>query len=607
MNTRKITRKLATIFIVFIFISAYINIVYSYELQPNVQTNNIPKTASTINEDYNTIIILNSSRTIDVGKYGVINATDSLTFYNNGTNPIGYAYYCINSNFEQKLLYISAQSGFGPSLSIQLSNYRIMDNLTYMIFFNQPLLPGSSINVSVNAVYANLITISGSYTSETNVFTLNLVPFSPYTIVSDLTSIIIPKGTTSNQYSPQSSSVSGTVKSYTRSNINGFTNENITVSYTDTKYSILVMKSLTREIDVNPWGYIKVTEQQVIQNIGLITVTDYNYTITGDVKNITVTDPIGTLSGVDVDNVTNPDGLTRNVTMDLTSNRSPLRPNSTASFTVAYILPINNYLKSGLESSGFKINLYNLFQAHMLIMYEKNVIYLYAGNKITSNSIDPNSINFGKNSLILTYTDSNVVPMAAKYLYVVYTMNYFQIFWRGILFSLITMALLSAYVVFRKRSRKGKEVEEEFIESIVPEKEIREFITLYEEMNAVRIDIRQLDESLSKKKIAKKLYAKQKKTLESKLKETQEEIKPFKKTLLNTGGRFTEIVQKLDLKEAEFLSNEDSIKLHDDRYKRGKLPSKQAYNTLKAQMLKNSEKIQREIDKSINELKAFLI
>ena len=110
-----------------------------------------------------------------------------------------------------------------------------------------------------------------------------------------------------------------------------------------------------------------------------------------------------------------------------------------------------------------------------------------------------------------------------------------------------------------------------------------------------------------KKKIAKKAYSKQIKVLEAKLKTTQEEIKPFKKIILEARGPIAEIVKRLDLREAELISNQDGIKLYDERYKKGKLPSKQAYRTLRKQMVDNGEKIQKQIDRLINQMKAYLI
>ena len=67
------------------------------------------------------------------------------------------------------------------------------------------------------------------------------------------------------------------------------------------------------------------------------------------------------------------------------------------------------------------------------------------------------------------------------------------------------------------------------------------------------------------------------------------------------------IIQKLDYLEAEKVSVQDSITMLVNRYKRGKLPSKTAYDKLAGEMEKRVESAQNKIDRYINELRAFLV
>ena len=97
------------------------------------------------------------------------------------------------------------------------------------------------------------------------------------------------------------------------------------------------------------------------------------------------------------------------------------------------------------------------------------------------------------------------------------------------------------------------------------------------------------------------------KNYQNKLKELNEESIPFKRILIESGGQIESIIQKLDFLEAEKISVKDSIRLLTDRYKRGKLPSKAAYERLSRDMSKQLDSSQKKIDKNINELRAFII
>jgi hypothetical protein len=269
-------------------------------------------------------------------------------------------------------------------------------------------------------------------------------------------------------------------------------------------------------------------------------------------------------------------------------------------------LPLDSYFSRSYSTSSLKMDL-NLMNQAVLIKDQYTYLHLYAGKSIQTTTLPPDSISYEENSMILFFHHSNVIYLTDYYLFLEYKESDFQLIARALLFSAILFLSFSLYALIRTRRKSRSEDEEAVREEIIPEAEMREFISNYEEITAIRIDIKQLESDLSRKKIPKKSYTKQIKVLESKLKTTQDEIKPFKKSIINAGGPIAEIVKRLDLHEAELISNQDSIKLYDERYKKGKLPSKQAYHTLRTQMEENGEKIQRQIDRNINQMKAYLI
>ena len=105
------------------------------------------------------------------------------------------------------------------------------------------------------------------------------------------------------------------------------------------------------------------------------------------------------------------------------------------------------------------------------------------------------------------------------------------------------------------------------------------------------------------KKTYKNLFAKN----NAKIDKIKEEILPFKKILIETSDTYNNIIKKLDVLDAERISVNDSLNLLESRYKRGKLPSKAAYQKLSDDFFNRRKKIDRTIDKYIQQLRSYLL
>ncbi|MHA1745293.1 MAG: hypothetical protein ACTSWW_04800, partial [Promethearchaeota archaeon] len=155
--------------------------------------------------------------------------------------------------------------------------------------------------------------------------------------------------------------------------------------------------------------------------------------------------------------------------------------------------------------------------------------------------------------------------------------------------------------------RQEDDGESEYVDVIIPIGKLTRFIELYEEKNAVLIDLEKAEADMLKKRIQKKAYNKMEKNFSGKLKDLDNDLAPFKKELVEASKDFRFIIQKLDYLEAEKISVNDSVRLLSDRYKKGKLPSKAAYQRLSDDLMKRMISAQKKIDKNINDLRAFLV
>ncbi|MBN2157328.1 MAG: hypothetical protein JW776_14880 [Candidatus Lokiarchaeota archaeon] len=537
-------------------------------------------------------------RHILVNRYGIISVQDNIALFNNGSTPINYVYYTINDNYLANFLRFFAETEHRATLSFQEMRNKLFNHKSFIVYLNDPLLPGSSQNVIATSYYSGLYTSFLNGSNQYVFFNFSVVPFTPYLVYSVNTVIEMPYRTFFEDYTGDPDE-SGTSLYYTRNTVLPFSEEIVSVEGRNNQFSTIQFTEIERKIYLNPWGNIRIIENHKLKNTGALYIYIWEYRLPKTAFNITMYDAIGTIDGGSLNTQT---GL---YSVNL-QNRAGINPNATKVYTLEYSLPRDEFFSKSYRMSSLKLNL-NLFNYNILTQEQHTYIYLYAGKSLESTTITPQSIQYDKNAMILYFHQSNVFLITDYFLMVEYKESGFHLIARALLFSGILIIIFSAYSILRTRNKSLSEDEEIIREEVLPESEMREFISNYEEITAVRIDIKNIDEDLARKKIAKKAYNKQLKVLESKLKSTQEDIKPYKKAILDARGPIAEIVKKLELREAELISNQDGIKLYDERYKKGKLPSKQAYRTLRKQMEDNAEKIQKQIDRLINQMKAYLI
>ncbi len=608
MKNRKNSLRKLTFFCGILILTAIFSGLIILNDNPEANILELPSSSQMMDQE---IEVLSATRDVIASKYGIVKVYDTQEYYNNDSNPVSIIYYCIEDCNVDLLDYIAAKTNEGASLYIEEMETKINGYLTFKIYLNSPLLPGVSVEIRIITYYLDMIRITTNGQEQIWSFHLSEVPFIPYKI-QNIHSSFDSEGV----YDPTKSTLPYNV---TYTDLDTFltgSDYNYTVIFVDNTNTKLEFDSINRRIDINPWGVLKVTEEHVISNNGYIPAYSYYFQIPKEASNFAAFDNIGSIGGISIEQTTNEDGSTINtinsdgetvnVSVNLMMDRSMITNDKSARYTVTYDLDFLKYYTKGLFTSGVNFNL-NFMKTDLLIKTMITKIYLYSGVEVISSTINPDSIVSDDNSLVLIFNDNNVIDIESKTLFIEYTQDIYQFLLRPFIFILLFVLFFSAIAVIQNRVKSSEEFEGAYVGEVIPENDIREFVTHYEESNAIRIDLKEIEFRIARKKIPKKMGIKEKKTLQTKLKETQEAIIPFKKSLIDEGGRFSQLIRKLDLKETEFISNDDGIKLHEQRYKKGKLPSKSAYTTLKQQMMKNGDKIQRDIDKLINELKAYLI
>lgn len=563
----------------------------------------IPNSASTTTDN---VFVQKLTRSYTVDNYGLVYIKDQYNILNNQSSALLNFQFCISDEEASGLCYYSAENQGSSSLAIRrlpnkLNNYQALE-----VIFNDPILPYKSNNITIQLVLKDML---GYYPSQNYyLIDLDLIPVLPYTLVNYQTTVNLPSGSTQIEYSNGGSTESVSKEFGTNNTQDPFARLPNRCTYVNSQTPILKLTNVDRIIEINPLGYIRIIEKHYLQSFGVPQVYTFSLRAPEDAYNVTAKDDIGKISDVAFASVKNGD-KTKNITFTLygtaTSNRAILRYGTIFFYQLEYYLPFEDVYSNSISKNNIIIDRFTT-KSDFIILEQTTTLKIIGAIKITRSNFELPKQVLSENSLSISFKEKDVTKYHNFYLDLSYQNNFFLLFSRALIYTALIVGFLSVYI-YRKTVQKPDEEGEGLIEKAIPVRELRQFVTLYEERNAIQLDMEKVDEDLIKRKIQKKAYSKTMKTYQDKVKQIDEEIRPFKKELMVSVEKITSVIQQLDYLEAERLSVKDSITLLQDRYKKGKLPSRAAYDRLSGDLLKRIEELQRKIDRNINELRAYLI
>ncbi|MHA1508408.1 MAG: hypothetical protein ACTSO6_06870, partial [Promethearchaeota archaeon] len=376
------------------------------------------------------------------------------------------------------------------------------------------------------------------------------------------------------------------------------------ISVKDRFTSKLEIEKIEKNIYISPWGTIKSVEEITIENVGIIEIGLLSMKIPIDAINVKVYDDLGEILGVTLTESID-DVSTKSVSIQLYVNRVFLTPASKFKFVLEYYLPPEGYSSFNWLQQSISINLLTTKYEYLIHEQNTNIVIEGCGSIDYISSL-PEALHNSGNSKVLVFSTENVSPLEKKDVLLTFTVDLFEILIRPVAFVMI-IALLSSIFVLAIKTLKREEQVSIFKKDFIPVSEIREFCSLYEERNALVLEIRKAESETKRKKLAKKTYKNLLSKNTIKIDQIKDEILPFKKILMETNDTFSNIVKRLDVLDAERISISDSLNLLETRYKRGKLPSKAAYQKLSDDFFNRQKKLDRTIDKYIQQLRSYLL
>ncbi|TFG17494.1 MAG: hypothetical protein EU531_03230 [Promethearchaeota archaeon] len=576
--------------------------------------------SSTNLEGAEDLIITNLLRNVNVSAYGIINILDIITILNTYNNPISSMLVGIPLNLTDNLIFYQAKGSYANSLYVEKSNLIMNDNEMLTVYFDSPLLPNQNVTISFTHSYANIPSYFFLGDQQNIQYIINPFPILPYKTEKDVKAIFRMPENSEVGYNEKVEDIGVMIleniyvydldESFILDYLDPFLGNlkeeerQITITYQNSELTKMQIQSINREVFISAWGIIKIKEDIIIENIGELPIPEFSLEIPKSSKNLYVYDDIGDLDISDLSESEVNLGFSI-FSITLAGKRAMLLPNSKYQFSIEYKLPFEEYTSFNWFEQSVKIDL--LTSSHEFYVIEENVNIIIEGcNNIESLSLPPDAIIQSRGSTILTYNSKNVSPIETLIVQFTYSVDLFNLLLRPLTIMLILALIMSFYVVLIK-TRKKQEEEDELRGEFIPFNEIREFCSLFEEKNALMLEIRRAEEQTKRKKMAKKTFKNILIKNSTKVDQIKQEILPFKKTLMDTNETFENIVKKLDILDAERISVDDSLNLLETRYKRGRLPSKAAYQKLSDDFIKRRKKIDRTIDKLIQQLRSYLL
>ncbi|MFX1588501.1 MAG: hypothetical protein ACFFC1_10120 [Promethearchaeota archaeon] len=585
-----------------------------------------PKLSASL-EGAENILITDLLRTVNISGYGLVNFKDKLTILNQNDNPIISIFIPIPLNKSDNVVFCKATGESKNTLLTERAHLVLNDYEMIAVYFETPLLPHQKTTISFYYSLRNCLVYYTQLNEEYQIeqyinITESIFPILPYKVEGSsliLTKFIMPSTSNTVWYDKvedmgfpiiETILTYDLVQSLYFDHIDPFlanfnkSQREITISFQDDRFSKMEFEKINREINISPWGLIKVKEDYILQNLGPIDIRNIPLHVPYSSKNVHVYDDIGDLISSDLEE-SEIFSNKKSFTINLGSNRVPLKPLSKTRLSVEYALDIYEYTSINWFQQSIQINLFTT--SFEFLGKEQTIKVIIQGcNNLEYVSLPPDAIIDTGGSKILVYNFEFVASIESKMIQFTFSIDLFELLLRPIIITLIIGLLASLYVIIIKIK---KEREEKFVteKMEIPIEELREFCSLNEEKNALVLEIRRAEEEAKRKKIAKKIYSNLLSKNTTKIEQIKQELLPFKKVLMKTNETFESIIKKLDVLDAERESVNDSLTLLENRYKRGKLPSKAAYQNLLEDFMKRRRRIDKTIDKNIQQLRSYLL
>lgn len=343
------------------------------------------------------------------------------------------------------------------------------------------------------------------------------------------------------------------------------------IRFTSSTFKLLNFLDMVREIAINEWGKITVTEfyELIITNVNEIILN-----LPAGATSISVYDAYGVYSKTQV-RIINKDN---SVIVDVTLSEK-LSASEKARISVSYNLPSHIYLnKQGWQNYELSINLTK--PDEWIIQKITTIIILPEGasflreNKFTNLNIEKISV-LQEKAIIEHYNVTKYESLGVlkiKYQYAP--------FWASLRPTILSGALISLIgliIMLFKPSGKAEAIKTTPVSSEI----LKEFIEVFEEKERILSEIEFLEQQSKRGKISRKQYKLRRKTLEERLSSVQGRLTALKDEIESAGSRYADMMKRLETASADIETVKRSMAEVEIKYHRGEISAEARRHLLK--------------------------
>ncbi|NVM01670.1 MAG: hypothetical protein HWN67_05015 [Candidatus Helarchaeota archaeon] len=525
-----------------------------------------------------------------VFRQSLTHVDDFFAVKNNKTNSKDFIQVGLINTLRTQLHYISAMGKNIGKLRVVELPYDGSGFSKWNLYLDDPIKPDEIFNFTLSMIFLDVVDfdtpISFSGSDPIYRFSFYKYPSSPY----------LSKSVSGRFYSADDNSI------YSTEDLASWDYQSHTGSFT-VKNPILECEFFHRQIEIERWGYLYIREYYQLRNIVVNNkVSTFSVLLPIDIIDYKVYDFFTDLI---VTPIPEPQHLAINLTINWDISRYTLDKDQSAFFWVEYRRPLelHNFESGSIGRFFYQFEPERLpWRTHRFL----TTFELPPGCSIISHVPTASSVITASGDIYLNYLTYNATSSQYKVFmfdYVILDTLPFDFYRPLLIAGLISIPLISFIILKRELPRK-KELRLRPTE--VPSHVIREFITLYSEKNALYIEIENLEENMARRKIKKREYRNQLKTIERKLSGLNKELQKFSDEINEAGGRYTKIIEDLELREADYDMAREALEAIERRYRISRRISTTTYRKLKKEEEKALQKAKKDKEKLIQELRELM-
>jgi len=319
-----------------------------------------------------------------------------------------------------------------------------------------------------------------------------------------------------------------------------------------------------REVKIDGWGGISVTDYCVLVNTANETVYTVYFSLPPNATIISVQDIFGDISRSSLTIVNHNEYVEVQVFL-----RDRLETGQKVKLLVSYGLPSASYLsKTSWQDYTLSVPLDK--PEDWFVKQFSLVVFLPEGAEFQRSSMSRSEIKKNGFSTTITFVEHNVTKFSEPrvtlyYRYIILWVAFRPALWVG------TAAAILAALYFARRT-VAPSVAAAALTPLSPEI-LRKFVDTYEEMRRLKAELSSLERQVHRGKLSRRRYRLRRRSLDGRLSRLQRDLEELKGKVAAAGGQYSERIRELETAEVEIETLETDIERVETRFRRREINS----------------------------------